>query len=116
MVFKSDRQRKGFFGSRGNSRSNTRPTITRSSKPKLPKNISTFISKQISKEFKAGKGQQQSVAIAFSKARKKFGNGRLEITKNIKNSPTNDINKRTRRIIFLLLGTAVALQVLRGIE
>ena len=29
MVFKSDRQRKGFFASRGNVRSNIRPQITR---------------------------------------------------------------------------------------
>jgi len=27
MVFKSDRQRKGFFGSRGNPRSNVQPSI-----------------------------------------------------------------------------------------
>jgi len=39
----------------------------------MPVNVRRFISKRIRKERHKGKPQKQAVAIAFSKARKKFG-------------------------------------------
>lgn len=85
-------------------------------KPILSKEKREFISKQISKEIRAGKPSKQAIAISFSKARSRFGNSGLELTKSVKNNPTNNIDKRTRNLLFLLLGTAIALRVLRELR
>ncbi len=98
---------------KGNPRSSTSPQVMgRARKPRLPKKVTDFISREISRQSKEGKPQAQSIAIAFSKARKKFPAQRrkLELIK-VKGNP--HITKRTRSLIFLLLGTALALQVLR---
>lgn len=84
--------------------------------PRLSKEKRDFISDQIRKEIKAGKPNKQAIAIAFSKARSKFGNSGLEVTKSVANAPTDTVDKRTRNILFLLLGTAIALRVLKELR
>jgi len=113
MVFKSDRQRKGFFGSLGSTRSSTRPRMTTKTITRLPKNVRDFISKEISRQRKEGKPQAQSIAIAFSKARKKFPSQKKKLS--LMNSPRMS-QKRIRNLIFLLFGTALALQILRQVR
>ncbi len=113
MVFSSDRQRKGFFGSRGRSRSNVNPRITRMKK--LPKNVSDFISMEISSQRRKGKSQRQSIRIAFEVARKKFPRQKSQLTLIKKMNPngTKDQRRRFLNLLVLLVGTAVALRILR---
>ena len=66
MSLHTDRQRKFFFANRGNPRSSVTPEMQK------------FLSKKISKNIREGKSPKQATAIAFSQARKKFGNGRLK--------------------------------------
>lgn len=47
--------------------------------PKLTPAQSKFISKEIKIQIEEGRPQKQSIAIAFSKAREKFGNAKLKI-------------------------------------
>ena len=62
----TDRQRKAFFAKNNPLRSPLTPQMQ------------GFISKKISKNIKEGKPPKQATAIAFSQARKKFGNSRLK--------------------------------------
>ncbi len=61
MVFKSDRQRRGFFSNKRDSRSDTRPKIV---------NCDLFLRNKIRKNIREGKPRSQAIAIAFSQARK----------------------------------------------
>ena len=124
MVFKSDAQRKGFFANRGFTRSQLQPLIQKDSsghlkrnknnptKPRLSKPKREFVAKEIRRGIKEGRPSKQAIAIAFSKARKRFGNSGLRITRTITN-PNGRLDERTRRLLFLLLGTAIALRILR---
>jgi hypothetical protein len=115
MSMDRDQQKAMFakMGSRGTR--DTSPQLSRStSKARLTPQMSSFISNQIRKELKAGKGQQQSVAIAFSKARSRFGNGRLIPV--VKNKPKKDLDKRTERLLFTLLGAAIAIAIIKRIQ
>lgn len=107
MVFKSDRQRKGFFATR-NFKRPTRPQITRMTK--LPSNVTKFIGDEISRQRKEDRPQEQSIAIAFSKARRMFPAQESKLVP--KNNP-NGSQDRFRRLLFLLVGTAIALRILR---
>lgn len=113
MVFKSDRQRKGFFGSRGNPRSNSMPTMTRSTIRKLPPRVTGFISKEISRQRKEGRPQAQSIAIAFSKAKSKFPTQKANLT--LKGNPNGKglSLKKITNLLVLLFGVSVALSILR---
>lgn len=111
MVFKSDRQRKGFFGNQGNVRSNTRPKIMIRRMPMLTKTEREFISRKIRKNIKEGKPRKQAIAIGFSQARAKFGINRIP---EIKNQKTDTIDKRTRNLLVTLLGLSIALSILRS--
>ena len=86
------------------SRSSTR---SRSSTQKLSKVKITFISKEIRRQRKEGKPQKQSIAIAFSKARKKFGDKGLTLKRS------NPSNRNTRRVLGSLIGLALTLAILR---
>lgn len=108
MVFKSDRQRKGFFANRGTTKSNINPQIMKST-PKLPKNIRDFIGDKISLLSREGKPQNVAIGRAFSEARKKFGKDKVPKL----DSRTNQISPRTRRLLFTILGVAIALRLLR---
>ncbi len=114
MVFKSDRQRKGFFGSLGTTRSRTIPSMSRRSMPKLPKNVKDFISKEISRQRKEGRPQRQSIAIAFSKARKKFPRQAKKL--KLMGNPRTMSRNRLINLLVLLVGVSVALRILRGIR
>ncbi len=111
MVFKSDRQRKGFFGNQSNVKSNTRPTIMKRKMPILTKTERKFISIKIRKNIKEGKPIKQAIAIGFSQAREKFGKSRIP---EIKNQKTDTVDKRTRNLLVTLLGLSIALSILRS--
>ncbi len=77
---------------------------------RLPKNQRDFISKEISRQRKEGKPQNQAIAIAFSKARKEFGN------KGLIPKVSNPNGKKTERLLRTLLGVAVALAIIRSFK
>jgi len=110
MAFHTDRQRKAFFASRGNPRTNITPRVMKRTTPKLRKTEREFIADKIRKNIREGKPRKQAIAIGFSQARAKFGKSRIP---ELKNQKTNFIDKRTRRLLVLLLGTALFLQILR---
>lgn len=113
MVFKSDRQRKAFFATRNFKRSPRSPTMMPTVR-KLPPRVSDFIGKEISRQRKEGRPQVQSIAIAFSKARKKFPRQKKQLT--LMGNPNGRKRLTTKRItnlLVLLFGTAVALSILR---
>ncbi len=112
MVFASDKQRKGFFGNRGLVKSQLQPFAEKRRAAKLPKTVSNFISKEISRQRKEGRPQKQSIAIAFSKAKKKFPSQRNKL--EIMGNPNRNMSqKRIMNLLVLLFGTAVALSILR---
>ncbi len=115
MVFTSDRQRKAFWASRGNPRGGVMPTMTRRTS-KLPSKVGDFIGKEISRQRKEGRPQAQSIAIAFSKARKKFPRQAKRLT--LMGNPSRDklTPRRISNLLVLLFGTAVALSILRRIR
>ncbi len=115
MVFKSDKQRKAFFASRGSTRSDVTPRFTRKNVSRLTPTMRKFLASKIRKNIKEGRPPKQAVAIAFSQARKKFGNSRLIPKLNNPNGKKN-IDDRTRRLLFLIFGTAIALSLLRQIR
>ena len=84
-------------------------------KPKLSKVKLEFISKEIRRQRKERKPEKQSIAIAFSKARKKFGNSTL---RQMPNNPNNDNKeqKRIRRLLVSLFGLAITLEILRRVR
>lgn len=84
-------------------------------KPKLSKTKREFISKEIRRQRREGKPAKQSIAIAFSKARKKFGNSAL---RQMPSNPNNDNKeqKRIRRLLVSLFGLAITLEVLRRVR
>lgn len=88
MVFVSDRQRKAVMAKLRAGKFIVEPTII-----KLSPQQQAFIRKKVSKNIKEGKPPKQAVAISFSQARKKFGNGRL-----LPPSQKRDI-KKIQRII-----------------
>ncbi len=111
MVFSSDRQRKAVMAKlKGGTRTRVTPAMRRM--PRLPKRVSDFIGDEISRQRKEGRPQSQSIAIAFSKARKKFPRfkKRLEL---MRGNPNGLSQKRIRRLLILLFGVAVALSILR---
>ncbi|HEC38849.1 MAG TPA: hypothetical protein ENI29_11485, partial [bacterium] len=77
---------------------------------RLPKNQRDFISDEISRQRKEGKPQDQAIAIAFSKARKEFGN------KGLIPKVSNPNGKKTERLLRTLLGVAVALAIIRSFK
>ncbi len=97
MVFVSDRQRKAVMAklNQGNLRSDVRPQIiplkaggdiigdkapiTAQEQPTPA--MQQFLSQKIRKNISEGKPTKQAIAIAFSQARKKFGNGTLRSPK-----------------------------------
>ncbi len=111
MVFKSDRQRKGFFASRPSPRTAITPAMARRAS-KLSPTMKRFLASKIRKNIREGKPAKQSVAIAFSQARKKFGNSRLIP----KTNPDLKLDNRTRRLLFLIFGTAIALSLIKQIR
>lgn len=125
--FKSDSQRKGFFGSRVTVRSAFEPRMIKragiekapvgiQNQPKLTPSMKKFLATKIRKNLREGKPPKRAVAIAFSQARKKFGDVKaLKQTGNPNGNP-NGFDKRTRNLIFLIFGTAVALSLLRQIR
>lgn len=75
MAFKSDKQRKGFFASRGN-RNTGHIAVDKVMKRQLQKTRSKeqcdkLLKDKIRKNIKEGKPRKQAVAIAFSQVRKK---------------------------------------------
>ena len=111
-------QEKAMFakmGSRNTRDSSPRMTRSKTSgSSRLTSQMQMFISAQIRKEIRSGRGQQQSVAIAFSKARIKFGNSRL--IPKVKNQQNALLDKKTERLLFTLLGAAIAIEVIRIIR
>lgn len=91
------------------SRSNVTPSMSRNV-PMLKSSERNFLEFKIRKNIKEGKPRKQAIAIAFSQARKKFGTSRIP---EVKNRRTDVIDKRTRRLLLLIFGTAVALSILR---
>lgn len=128
--FKTDRQRRGFFATMNFKRQPRNIVMT--SRPKLPLAQREFIATEIRRGVKEGRPQDQSIAIAFSKARKRFGNGALlpkvgsgkiqkmnfsnPKNKNFSSNPNGTTKKRTRNLLVLILGTAIALRLLRDIS
>ncbi len=115
MVFKSDRQRKAFFATGNFKRSPRTPLIMgrRAGPSRLKPSEKKFLADKIRKNIREGKPRKQAIAIAFSQARKKFGKERIP---EIKNQKTDKIDSRTRRLLFLIFGTAIALSLLRQIR
>ncbi len=111
MVFTTDRQRKAFFASRGNSRTSISPAMARQASRLNPR-MKKFLATKIRKNIKEGKPPRQAVAIAFSQARKKFGNSKLIP----KTNPHLRLDNRTRNLLFLIFGTAIALSLIRQIR
>ena len=116
MVFKSDRQRKFVMSRMNKDRTPNQPRNITSNQPKLSPDKRQFVSDAISKEIRAGKPRKQAIAIGFSKARAKFGNSGLQVTRTIKNRRTDNVDKRTRSLLFTLLGVAIALRILREVR
>ena len=86
-----------------------------SPKPKLPTKVSDFIGKEISRQRKEGRPQAQSIAIALSKARKKFPRQARRLT--LMGNPNGKLSqKRIRNLLVTLFGLAIALQILRRIR
>ena len=109
MVFKIDRERKAAFARmKGRGTRDERPLFT----PVLTSEERKFISKEISRQRREGKPQKQSIAIAFSKARKMFGNARL---KRMPNNPRDDTKetRKIRNLLVTLFGAAIALEIIR---
>ena len=128
MVFKSDRQRIGFFANRVTVRSVFEPRMIKkapiekapvglkNNQPKLTPSMKKFLATKIRKNIREGKPPKQAVAIAFSQARKKFGDVKALKQSNNPNGRKDFFDNRTRRLIFLIFGTAVALSLLRQIR
>ncbi len=92
-----------------NQKSSRKIIIRSSNQPTLRLSERKFISDEISRQRREGRPQRQSIAIAFSKARKKFGSNRIpEFPKG-----SSHITERTRRLLFTLLGAAIAIRILR---
>lgn len=72
-----------------------------------------FVSREIRRQRREGKPTNQAVAIAFSKARRKFGD--KKILRPRMSGHTNNGSKRTRRLITTLFGVAIGLALLRRI-
>lgn len=100
---------------RGTRKDSPSGQVTQRSMPRLSAEKREFVGRAISKEIRAGKPRKQAIAIGFSVARKRFGNSGLQATKTIKNRKTDNVDKRTRSLLFTLLGTAIALRILRQI-
>ena len=123
MPFHSDKQRKGFFGSRGNPRSNVEPKFVKgqskffqfekNTKPKLTKQVSGFVAKKIRKNIKEGKPLKQSIAIAFSQARKRFPKQKKSLEKIVSNPNGKLTTKKIINLLVFLFGVSVALSILR---
>ncbi len=109
-------QEKAMFAKRGKDTRDSNPNFSNqpSTRSRLTPTMQKFISNEIRRQLKEGKGQQQSVAIAFSKARKKFGNSRL--IPKVKNQKDKKLDKRTERLLFTVLGAAIALEIIRRIR
>lgn len=113
VIWRTRKTDKRKFMQKSNVRSNHSPQIMRTQRPRLPKTQREFIAKEIRRGIREGRPSKQAIAIAFSKARKKFGNAGLRITRTVTDNPNGRVDKRTRRLLFLLLGTAIALRILR---
>ncbi len=136
MVFVSDKQRKFVMAKLRQGKAIVEPTIL-----KLSPAQQKFIRKKVSKNIKEGRKPKQAVAISFSQARKKFGNGallspkeRVAITKlrriipKLNKKQTEELRKivlkKLKRknppkiplinLIPLLIGTFVILSVLKA--
>lgn len=113
MVFVSDRQRKAFFGS-FSLRTPNQPRIMKTKQPsRLTPEMKKFLQTKIRKNIKEGKPPRQAVAIAFNQARKKFPKSSKLIPKT---NPHLALDQRTRRLLFLVFGTVVALSLLRQLR
>lgn len=112
MPFDSDKQRKGFFGSRGNPRSNVTPAIMRGM-PRLTPAVKTFVSKKIRVNIREGKPVKQSIAIAFSQARKKFPKQKKSLERLVGNPNGKLTTKRITNLLVFLFGVSLALSILR---
>ncbi len=84
-------------------------------KPKLPQDVRDFISDEISRQRKEGRPQGQSIAIAFSKARKKFPRQakKLELMRRSGQMSGHTTAARTRNLLVSIFGLAIALRILR---
>ncbi len=113
MVFQSDRQRKAVMAklNQGRTRSSITPAMARQASRLNPR-MKRFLASKIRKNIREGKPARQAIAIAFSQARKKFGNSRLIP----KTNPHLALDNRTRRLLFLIFGTAIALSLIRQIR
>ena len=114
MVFKSDAQRKGFFGSRGNIRSRVTPAIMKRMKPRLTPQVRTFVAKKIRANIREGKPVKQSIAIAFSQARKRFPKQKKSLERIVGNPNGKLTTKRIVNLLVFLFGVSLALRILRG--
>lgn len=114
MPFHSDKQRKAFFASRGNPRGNINPAIMNRMKPRLTPAVRDFVSKKIKKNIKEGKPVKQSIAIAFSQARKKFPKQKKSLTRIVGNPNSKLTPKRIVNLLVFLFGVSLALQILRS--
>ena len=115
MTFKSDKQRKAVMAKMSASfpRTTIRPGIVSSRiTPVLTPSQRQFIADEIRRQRKEGRSQSQSIAIAFSKARKKFPK-KAERLKVMGNPNSNLSQKKIRNLLVLLFGTAVALSILK---
>lgn len=109
-------QQKAIFAKMGSRHDNNnqiaRQVQSRRNQPqRLPPNIRNFISDKISILRREGVPQNVAIARAFSEARTKFGENkvpRLSVS-------SSHIDNRTRQLIITLLGTAIALRILREI-
>ena len=92
-----------------NIKTSRRVVVRSSNQPTLRRSERQFISDEISRQRREGKPQRQSIAIAFSKARKKFGENRIPAFP----TGSSHITEKTRRLLFTLLGAAIAIRILR---
>ena len=115
MVFTSDRQRKAVMAKlTSGTRSNVMPSIMRRMKPRLRPEVRNFVAKKIRANIKEGKPTKQSIAIAFSQARKKFPKDKKALTQLVSNPNGKLTQKRIINLLVLLFGVSVALRILRG--
>ncbi len=104
-------QRKVVMGSGHTNNQRTISEQSNNNQPtRLPKNQRDFISDEISRQRREGKPQDQAIAIAFSKARKEFGN------KGLIPKVSNPNGKETERLLRTLLGVAVALAIIKSFK
>ena len=88
-----------------------------SMKPKITGDARDFISREISRQRKEGKPVRQSIAIAFSKARKQFPKQRKKLQVKLTTGNPNGISdKKLQNLLVTLFGVAIALQILRQVR